>query len=381
MRKTHLILLLLLCSITTWGQEIKKENLYIEPGFRLGRTLPFDSDDSYLWNQPVVGADLRLGIKTDGSKEWHSLFNQPSYGLALRYEYNYGTVHDESDSPRFGSDVALFAFYDGTIFEAKRFKFDYTLGGGIAWWFFCNDPEVGTQDNRFIGSHLNIHINLDLGFSYYLSPQYDLYLRGGLAHSSNAAYKLPDRGVNSLTGIVGVRYHFSEREQIEAYNGPKEDYPRHILHIADGIGLIESTVNHKYMVCNTLQFGYSYRYRPKFRAGVGIDIMYNPEYKAIFINHGNEADYTWMNAWNLAGYGSVEVLYNRFIFHFALAGYFYRGGAPDNLIGAYKPFYERLGARFYVDKHKRQFVGVTAKLHIGVIDYLEWTYGINIFSK
>jgi hypothetical protein len=381
MKKTIIVAVLSALSFSLFCQSTDTKKYYIEPGIRLGKTLPFDGDDAYLWQQPVIGADIRLGIITNGYQEWHSWFNNPSYGFALRYEYNYGTVQDQADSPRLGNDIALYAFYDGTVFETNRFKMDYSLGGGIAYWFFCDDPAVGTQNNRFIGSHLNVHINLDMGISYYLNKQQDLFLRGGIAHSSNAAYRLPDRGVNSLNAIVGVRYHFVERTASKEYDGPKEAYTKHAIHVADGIGLIESEVNHKYMFCNTLQFGYSYRYRPKFRAGIGLDLMYTPEYKALFERDGALDLFNWHNNWNVGGYGSIEVLYNCFVFHFALAGYLYRGGKPDHFLGAYKPFYERLGARFYVDKNKRQFVGVTAKLHFGVIDYLEWTYGIQIFNR
>lgn len=377
MRKSTLTLLLLCITAMAFGQN---ENIYIEPGLRYGRGLPFDADDSYLWDQPVVGLDLRVGKTTDGSEAWHHWFNYPSYGVALRYEYDYGTVESEAGSPRLGNDIALFAYYDGTIYRGRNFLFDYTLGGGAAWWFFCDAPEVGTQDNRFLGSHLNVHFNLDIGASYSITPNYDIYLRGGVAHSSNAAFKLPDRGVNSTSLVAGVRYHLNE-VQIDKTAPKTEEYTRHSIHVADGVGLMESTVDHKYKFCNTFQVGYGYRIGDRIRLGAGFDMMYNPEYKAIFIRNGNEADFTPIKNWSVGSYGSFEALYNRFVFHFAMGGYLYRGCAPDNTIGSYKPYYERLGARFYVDKNKKQFVGITAKLHFGVIDYLEWTYGIQLFNK
>ena len=39
---------------------------------------------------------------------------------------------------------------------------------------------------------------------------------------------------------------------------------------------------------------------------------------------------------------------------------------------------EKLGLKYYFGTKSNQFVGVFMKVHVGSIDYIEWTYGINL---
>ena len=103
---------------------------------------------------------------------------------------------------------------------------------------------------------------------------------------------------------------------------------------------------------------------------------------------------------NLAPSVMFEINYNRFAFCLGGAYYLWHGiycgtdqkktwGLAESseshfedtyLPPCYRTFYGRLGFKYYLGKDRNMFVGSFMKVHSAVIDYAEFTFGINLFS-
>jgi hypothetical protein len=95
-----------------------------------------------------------------------------------------------------------------------------------------------------------------------------------------------------------------------------------------------------------------------------------------------------------------EINYNRFAFCLGGAYYLWHGiyygtdqkktwGLPESsestfedtyLPPCYRTFYGRLGFKYYLGENRNMFIGSFMKVHEVVIDYAEFTFGINLFS-
>ncbi|HNW67290.1 MAG TPA: acyloxyacyl hydrolase [Bacteroidales bacterium] len=366
MRKVLIITCILLFSVKTYSQNENGHNLYLEPALRVGRIIPNASNSSFLWNVTLYSLELRLGKQTTGELPWHRLFNYPEFGIAARYGH--------FDDDMFGDKFAVFAFMNGTIYRNNRFTLHYQFGAGIVYWSKYYDM-IKYPINRYIGSHLNAHIDLALGIDYRISPQTALTLRANFSHSSNAALCLPNMGINPISAALGVKCYFHKQKELP-FSFDVEDtafVKKNSFYVAISAGARQSKKDapensykvEPYYLGTVLQLGYFHQFSPKFRYGGGFDLIYSGELKT----HLPAEQQKTGKYFSEAAFLAFEVIYNRFVFHTSFAVYLNRS------FNFYTPYYQRVGFRFLLGKNKNHFVGATVKAHAGSVDYLEWTYG------
>ena len=341
--------------------------MYIEPAFRIGRVIPNAKNVGFLSNVSMYSAEVRFGWQTKGRHDWEKRFNFPEYGVALRYGH--------FDTDTLGDKVAVFGYLNGTIYRTARWTFHYQFGLGVAYWTRTYDLEKNPV-NRFIGSHFNAHIDLALGIDCRLSPQAVLTLRGNFSHSSNAAMKLPNMGINPLSGAVGVKCFLHKQTDTLGFSWKQKDpnfVKKNSIYWQVGAGTRQSkkdavvkngAAGPYYLGCN-LQVGYLRQFHPKFRYGGGLDVNYSGELS----RHLPEAERATGKYFNVAAFAAFEVLYGRLVLHVSAAAYLYRA------FDYYEPFYERAGLRVLLGKERNHSLGASVKAHAGSVDYLEWSYG------
>lgn len=111
---------------------------------------------------------------------------------------------------------------------------------------------------------------------------------------------------------------------------------------------------------------------------------------------GERDQYNFWKSSHLDLSADFEILFGRFAFCAGGAYYLYHGiysgtnekkswgmqmtpFEANHLPEFYTPFYERVGYKLYLDKDCRYFLGTFMKIHLGSIDYIEWTVGANLF--
>ncbi len=437
MRNRIAVVLLALClHWAAWAQSptlLNDSRTFYEADLRYGKFLPFDVE-----NIPsVYGLDLKIGRQTDGRAAWERDFNYLSYGVFFRYSTNnMDSVkyvgRDENGYERatwepLGDCYSLGGFLNGHFYRGKYWSLDYGLMGGLSFWT--------RYGNIIIGSVANVHLSMEVGPTVRVGNQFDLLLRYQLSHTSNAALRLPNRGTNALCWQVGLRYHPNGRPELVPKAKPRPAFQKYTsLFATETVGILQTNewmrshqtadgtmvsdlpFERPYYFADQVQLGLHRQFHPKFSYDVAFDLCWTGETKRMYEKahqmhaEGHEyftgdnpiplIEYGFGRSLHLATSFLFEVNYNRFAFCIGGAYYLwhsiYHGTDQKKTWGlaesseshfentylppCYRTFYERMGFKYYMGERRNLFAGCFMKVHSGVIDYAEFTFGINLFG-
>ncbi len=390
---------------------------------------PFEARHAYMKQLPQYGIDLKWGLQTDGSNFWESVFNKPSYGVFIRMEKNnvdsilYTTRnaqgYEEENWKALGDCYSVGGFLNGHLYRGKYWSFDYDIMGGLSFWT--------RYLNEFIGSVTNVHLAIDAGPTFMIEDNLDVCIRYQFSHSSNAALALPNCGINVFSWLLGVRYFPNQRPVTE----PAKPFSWHkttALFVSESLGAVQTNQNMRTYQTSTgemvsdlpqerpiyladvLQIGMHRKFHPKFSCDVALDLSWTGKTKRMFekahqdYNDNSEAldvellEYGFSRGLHLAPSALFEINYGRFAFCIGGAYYLWHGiyhGTHENktwglsessesafedyyLPPCYRTFYERLGFKLYLGENRNMYVGSFMKVHEVVIDYAEFSFGINL---
>ena len=410
---------------------------YFEIDGRLGKYFPFEERHAYMKVLPQYGLDLRIGRQTDGRMQWERDFNYLSYGAFLRFEKNNVDSiqfkdRDENGYERetwrpLGDCYSLGGFINGHFYRGKYWSFDYDIMGGFSFWTKHGD--------EFIGSVANVHLAIDAGPTFMIEDNFDLLVRYQFSHSSNAAFRLPNCGINVFSWLVGLRYHPNGRPELIPKECPRPAFQKSTsifatesvgvlqtnewmrsYQTADGTMVSDLPVERPYYFADVIQLGIHRQFHPKFSYDVALDFGWTGETKRMYekahqmYGDGHEyftgddaiplMEYSFARGLHLAPSVMFEINYNQFAFCLGGAYYLWHGiyygtdqkktwglaeSSESNFEDTYLPpcyrtFYGRLGFKYYLGKNRNMFVGSFMKVHEAVIDYAEFTFGMNLFS-
>ena len=364
MKKPLLIALLFATTLPVSAQSFW-QNLYYEPGFDLGHYTPFSENHKYITNYFHYGIDLRIG--------------KEHQGLLIGYTHNTldSVIYYTHEGNRYGSIGECFSlayFVKDHIYKGKHWSFDYDIIFGADLWT--------RHGNEMLGSALNFHVSFDLGPTFRLSDRLDAAIRYGYYHSSNGATFLPDNGINSHFLRIALRYHphgRTETIRTDTLAFKKENQ----LMISEGLGWLQTYTRvgdqlpneTPFFLGNTFRVGFSRQFHPRFRWDVAIDFLWTGETRYCHELAGEP--YNFWNSTHLAASADIEAQFGRFAFCAGAAYYLYHGSAL--LPEFYTPFYERVGYKYYLGKNRNYYIGTFMKIHLNSIDYIEWTFGVNLF--
>ena len=411
---------------------------FFEVDGRLGKYFPFEERHAYMKVLPQYGVDLRIGRQTDGRLKWERDFNYLSYGAFLRFEKNnvdsiQFKYRDENGYERetyhraLGDCYSLGGFINGHFYRGKYWSLDYDIMGGFSFWTKHGD--------EFIGSVANVHLAIDVGPTFMIEDNFDITLRYQFSHSSNAALRLPNCGINVFSWVVGLRYHPLGRPELVPKEKPRPKFEKSTAIFAtESVGLLQTNESMRsyqtadgtmvddmpnerpYYFANVIQIGVHRQFHSKFSYDVALDFGWTGETKRMYekahqmYNDGHEyflgddaiplMEYSFARGMHLAPSVMFEINFNRFAFCLGGAYYLWHGiyygtdqkktwglaeSSESNFENTYLPpcyrtFYGRLGFKYYLGKDRNMFVGSFMKVHSAVIDYAEFTFGINLYS-
>ena len=359
-KKTWLLALLLMLA-----QGIcRAQNFYYEPGFDLGHYTPFSAKHKYIADYLHYGLDLRIGKGHQGLLVGYTHHTLDSVIYYTHEGNRYGPI---------GDCFSLAYFVDGHIYKGKRWSFDYDIIFGADLWT--------RHGNEMLGSALNFHVSFDLGPTIRLSDQLDAAIRYGYYHSSNGATFLPDNGINSHFLRLALRYHPHGRAETirpDTLSLKKKNQ----LMISEGLGWLQTYTRvgdqlpneTPFFLGNTLRVGFSRQFHPRFRWDVAFDLLWTDETR--YCHELKGVPYNFWNSTHIAASADIEAQFGRFAFCAGAAYYLYHGSKI--LPQFYTPYYERVGYKFYLGKNRNYYIGTFMKIHLNSIDYIEWTFGVNL---
>lgn len=209
-----LILLCVLWFFPVCGQE-EGHNSYLDLHYFQGIIMEHNPDLSHLISGNPNGVIASWNRRTDGSEDWHYLYNFPDYGVSFTYQ--------DLKNTYLGENFGLYAHYN--FYFLKR-KLMFRIGQGVALTTNPYDEQDNFRNNAY-GSTLLSSTYMMLNFKHErLVDRFGINLGLSLIHYSNANVKAPNTSTNSVVFNFGANYDLDalpiEREQREVSNAYTE---------------------------------------------------------------------------------------------------------------------------------------------------------------
>ena len=362
-------LFILFCCSFFYSFSQKVTTNYVDFQIFRGNIYKHRNDISHLISGHPDGFLLSYNWKTNGSKEWHQVYNYPDYGISYHYV--------DFKNQYLGVNHAIGVHYNFYFFN-RNLMFRISQGIGITSNPY--DKETNNKNNAF---GTKIMDNAYLLLQYNKENIIDrIGLQAGfmLTHFSNGRIKSPNSGINTVAFNIGLNYRFKENQEIIVDSLPlSASFKERVKYnIAFRTGVSEGPVPH----LGQRQFYHVGLYVDK-RIGrksalqFGTDIFFS-RYLEDYIKFVSVAfpkehkSYTDPNT----DYKRIGLFVGHELFINKLSietqfGYY-----------VYKPFnyesdsYQRVGMKYYLSQ--KVFTGIGLKTHGGRAEALEATLGIRL---
>lgn len=299
--------------------------------------------------------EVRVYRITDGSKSWHSLYTNAEFGVTVR-------VFDLTNPKVLGYGIGSAFYLSAPLVHSNRLRWYLEMGAGPGFITKMFDEDDNFK-NIAIGSHGNAFITLGQRLSYRFNEQWRVDATMALNHFSNAAFSLPNLGLNYPTVSLGLGYQFS-KEVSESILTP--DVPSRIEHFwSAGLNTGMREYSRPFGVPAPIFSGYcdynrSLGYRSSLSAG--LDVMYNVARLKSRQANGLETNLLLMT--QLGARLGYNLHVERMIISFQTGAYVL-GHYPEEVA-----IYSRVAMRYFFVEHFG--VNVSLKTHLFKADYAEF---------
>ncbi|MEO1628724.1 MAG: acyloxyacyl hydrolase, partial [Bacteroidota bacterium] len=134
---------------------------------------------------------LEMHWQTIGKEEWTQRFNYPAYGLGIK-------LGDFSMKDKLGLPMSLYGHFSSCFVRRQRLEFYYEFHLGLT--FNWKSFEEGVNEYYAAsGSKTSVYIAPGIGLRYRINDFVKIASGLSIVHFSNAATRLPNRGINIIT--------------------------------------------------------------------------------------------------------------------------------------------------------------------------------------
>ncbi len=339
----------------------------VDASMHYGYILKHQFNVKHLAASHPAGFNLSFYKITHGAKGWESSFRYPKIGVSFQFlDYNNGII---------GQSYAIVPNMKFNWIKRKRSDLEFKIGTGLA--VFTNHFNLDTNPKNTVISHpMNFSMHFALLYTYALSPNIKLKIGTEFIHYSNAAFTLPNAGINVHTISFGVYYHpkaqnmvfidslrpFKKEWMLETSlmgslveRVPAQGYKNSVT---GGTVMLARRVSRK----SILHLGLDYSANAAIREQISEEYRGTtdkiPDYRRLAILFGHE----WLA-------GKVALITD-------IGIYVYR---PFDRID--KPFYQRIGVRYYFSDKLKWWGQFGIKTHYGAAEYTELMVGYNFRKK
>lgn len=285
----------------------------------------------------ISGVDINILKQTNGSKAWQQQRNYPLVGLGITYmDYGIDSVY--------GKCVGVYPVWQFPIIKKTKLEWTWRMGFGIGY-ISRRFERIPTWDtiNNLIGSRINNFTIISTDLRYHASDRLSFQAGLTLTHVSNGSFSLPNLGINTYGGHVGLRY-FPVSSEVEKVNRPYDrSKNRYLVHARFSMGYNETQApdGPRYPVyLGALYVSRRYAGKNKVFAGVGY-AQYQSVYHFLRNNEvlvGKEKQ----NSWEGSIFIGNEFLIGRF-------GLLLEVGFPFKRTYLSEDFdIEKLGYKYYI---------------------------------
>lgn len=225
----------------------------------------------------ISPAGVHMGLELPSQQQfpWQQYLGNPTVGVGVSW-LDFG--HD-----MLGMGFALYPYILLNAIDTPYFQMRFKVAGGAAivteHWYTQKDqnpdhyyePTVNTIFGCYLNAYLNAGINLNVPLTRYLAIGGEF----GYFHMSNGRTCMPNIGVNSLYGSVGVTATFNSEVDKKPLKFPDQPYGW-AINITGAAGAQKSAIEDKSrFFISSLHAGAVYHVTNWYGVGIGLDVFYN----------------------------------------------------------------------------------------------------------
>jgi hypothetical protein len=330
-----------------WGMELKGKYGFLAAHRGVMAHLPVSN---------AIGGELSIFLKTNSNnKKWHEAYHNPLVGLTF-------LGSSVGNNKLLGHYVGVYSFADFPMLINSKSVFSVKLGAGLGYGTKVYDPVLNPK-NVAISTRLNALICIALNYRYHFQNSF-LTASVDMTHFSNAAYKVPNLGIN--LPYLGLGYGRTIGPSPYSFKPEKKMLPmkRGLIGIAM-IGSAKEIYPYGGKRHSILSSSFFIRYFKKQKVGweASLDFFLKQSTMLEF----PEIVKTQFDILQIGGYVGYMMPLNNF--HFVLGmGYYIRDKyQPDDFL------YHRVGFRYYLNNGIH--LNCVLKTHWAKADYAEWGIG------
>lgn len=362
--RLRLLFFVLFGVYSVFAQENIKNTGYFDAIYYRGNILKHAPDINHLITGHPDGIILSYNFKTNGSKEWHQVYNYPDYGFSFMYQ--------DFENGILGKNYSVSAHYNFYFLNRNLL---FRISQGIGMTTNPYDKETNFKNNA-LGSKF-------MSSNYFLLQYQKQHLLGPIGfqvglfftHFSNGRIKSPNRGINTYGVNIGLNYNLDEPLAYKAADSlPKVTEPiRYNIFFKSGINE-NSVVGSGQKPFYHIGFYADKRIGRKSALQLGTELFLTESLKE-YIKYRSVAfpeqeldpntDYK-----RIGVFAGHEFFINRLSIETQFGVY------------VYKPFkeeldiYQRLGVKYYITP--KIFSGVSLKSHGAKAEAIEWAIGLRL---
>lgn len=141
----------------------------------------------HLPQETAKAIELTYFVQTRGSKNWHIAYREPKVGATL-------FVGSVGNNDLLGRYVGLSGFAEIPMIKGKHVEWNWKMGFGLGYTSKTFDPIYNPKNNA-IASKINATIVIGTKVNYNFGTNF-FTLGLDMTHFSNAAFKVPNYGIN-----------------------------------------------------------------------------------------------------------------------------------------------------------------------------------------
>lgn len=321
-------------------------------GFRAGYgfIIAHKQDMDQLISGHIPQFELSWRRNYSGNQEWEKHHRFPHTGIALQWV--------NLNNPQTGSSISVIPYVGFPVRKNKYVDATLRVGTGLGFLTRTFDLEENRKNN-VISSQLNAAVDILLQANWKISKGIWFMTGVSFTHFSNAAFKIPNAGINIASANAGFTINLGRPVAVDHNRFPilKKDWQWLAW---TGIWLKETNpVNGSKYYAQTLSLNVMRRFSIGGLYGAGIDVMYDRSLQ--------KRDPELNSPVRLALVGAYEIQFGRLSIPLQLGFYAVDPFKKDLFM------YSRIGWRYRVGK--RLILNMTLKSHMAVADYAEAGFG------
>lgn len=221
-----------------------------------------------------AGINLGFELPSTGQKPWQSYLSDPTVGIGVS-GFDFG--HDI-----LGYGLAVYPYILLDAIDTQYFQMRFKLAGGIGYvtetWYTQNGETsheyYSPESNTVFGSPFNVYLNAGVNLNVPVTDYLAFGAEFGYFHMSNGRTAMPNIGMNSIYGSVGVSAAFNSKSRKTSVDFPDLPYGW-ALNITGAAGSHQSWMNESKFFISSFHAGAVYHVNNWYALGPGLDVFYN----------------------------------------------------------------------------------------------------------